>query len=129
MLYSNILLIDDDQDDIELFIEAVKTIDKNIKCRACNNPVKAWDELQDTMIPPDVIFLDYNMPVLNGSEFLKKIKNERKLKDIPVILISSPSKEFMSSFLKNNDILQYISKPCSYPEYVSVLKSTLEKPC
>ncbi|MNL25239.1 Response regulator rcp1 [compost metagenome] len=60
----------------------------------------ALGELTNIPELPDLIFLDYNMPILNGSEFLGKIKNDLKLKDIPVIMLSSPSKEFMNDFIK-----------------------------
>lgn len=73
MLYQNILLVDDDREDADVFIEAVISLDKNITCLAETNPVKALEFLKSTEILPDLIFLDYNMPVMNGNEFIEKI--------------------------------------------------------
>ncbi|MNF97452.1 Response regulator rcp1 [compost metagenome] len=100
MFYKNIILIDDDPEDIEIFLEAVTSISSGINCRTYDKPVTALGELTNIPELPDLIFLDYNMPILNGSEFLGKIKNDLKLKDIPVIMLSSPSKEFMNDFIK-----------------------------
>ena len=128
MLYKNILLIDDDADDAEIFMEAVNAVEKNIVFRSEVNPVKALEDLEVSETLPDVIFLDYNMPLLNGKEFLQRIKSRSKLKDIPVILISSPSKEFVTDLLQKKEIIHYISKPNSYVELINMLKSVLKLP-
>ncbi len=39
--------------------------------------------------PPDIILLDINMPVMDGSEFLEKISKEDKIKKIPLVLVSA----------------------------------------
>jgi CheY-like chemotaxis protein len=128
MLYKNILLIDDDADDAEIFMEAVNAVEKGIAFRSEANPVKALEELEVSEKLPDIIFLDYNMPLLNGKEFLQRIKSKNKLKDIPVILISSPSEEFVTDLLQKNEIIHYISKPNSYAELIQMLKDVLKLP-
>jgi CheY-like chemotaxis protein len=125
MLYKNILLIDDDIDDAEIFAEAVNSLKKGILFNASNNPVKALEELKSSDNLPDLIFLDYNMPLINGQELLRKIKNEERLKDIAIILISSPTEEFVKGLLQNKDIVNYIKKPNSFPELVAILKEIL----
>lgn len=56
MLYRNILLIDDDIDDADMFIEAINSLDENVTCLAETNPVKALEFLKSTKILPDLIF-------------------------------------------------------------------------
>ncbi len=125
MLYKNILLIDDDPDDAELFLEAVDSLNKGILIRWIGNPQAAFKELSASDNLPDLIFLDYNMPVLNGLELLELLKNDNKLKVIPVIMISTPSQEFVKELFAGNKILKYFSKPNSFGELIAALDSIL----
>lgn len=66
MLYKNILLIDDDPEDAEIFMEAVQKLNKGVKLQWAVNPQKVFNEMQSAEQLPDLIFLDYNMPLING---------------------------------------------------------------
>lgn len=125
MLYKNILLVDDDPDDSEIFMEAVTFLDEKIVMRHIENPVKALQQLEISESLPDLIFLDYNMPLMDGKEFLQKIRSNDYLRSIPVILISTPSENFAIDLLQKKEILQYMSKPSSYNELVRMLKEVL----
>jgi len=125
MQYKDILLVDDDTDDTEIFMEAVNALGKDIVFRSENNALKALEGLRYSSQLPDLIFLDYNMPMMNGKEFLMQIKSEQLLQDIPVILISSPSEEFAKDLLKRNEIIHYISKPSNYNELITILGGIL----
>lgn len=127
MLYRNILLIDDDIDDAEVFIEAVNSLDKNVTCLAETNPVKALEFLKSTKILPDLIFLDYNMPILNGNEFIEKMRAVEKLKPIPVIIYSSYSENTAAQLSIIHDTERYITKPNSFTELTALLKNILEE--
>jgi CheY-like chemotaxis protein len=125
MLYKNILLIDDDHDDAELFLEAVASLNKEISIRWIASPRAAIEELISSEYLPDLIFLDYNMPLINGGELLEKLKSNNRLSSIPVILISTPSEEFMKLKLEQNAIIKYFKKPNSYSELIAILDSIL----
>ena len=91
MLKNNIIMIvDDDEDDRELFCEAIDSIDLDLKCVHLENGEKALQYLQDDEKPmPDYIFLDLNMPKLNGKECLVAIKKIDHLKKVPIIIYST----------------------------------------
>lgn len=125
MLYKNILLIDDDQEDAELFMEAAASLNKGVVIQWKINALSALEELEISENLPDLIFLDYNMPRINGLEMLMSLKSSKKLKDIPVIMISTPSEAFVKELLNNKHLLKYISKPNSYIELINVLDSIL----
>ncbi|CAM3552512.1 response regulator [Flavobacterium chungbukense] len=127
MLYRNILLIDDDIDDADVFIEAVNSLDKNVTCLAETNPVKALEFLKSTKILPDLIFLDYNMPVINGNEFIEKMRAVEKLKSIPIIIYSSYSENAATQLSIIHDTERYISKPNTFTELTALLKNILEE--
>ncbi|WP_149207106.1 response regulator [Flavobacterium johnsoniae] len=123
MSYRNILLIDDDQDDTQFFVEAVQAVNKEAVCLTSENPVKALKELETNEQLPDIIFLDYNMPAVNGLEFLKRMGQIERLKNIEVIVLSTPPEEVMVPWLDRNNIrVKYISKPVHMEELQEILK-------
>jgi CheY-like chemotaxis protein len=83
-----IFYADDDQDEIDFFCEALKLIDPSIECVTASNGREALQLLEVIGIP-DLIFLDLKMPEIDGESCLVRIKNNARLKDVPVIIYSS----------------------------------------
>jgi CheY-like chemotaxis protein len=84
-------LIDDDMDDQEIFAMALGEIDQSIRCMTANDGVEALETLSDKTLVPDFIFLDINMPRMNGLECLRALKDLKHLKDTEVIMYSTTS--------------------------------------
>lgn len=84
-----LFLIDDDQDDREIFSEAVSICAPQIELLFASDGVEALEILGSSAVQPDVIFLDYNMPRMNGLECLKKLKDGGNTKDIPTIMYTT----------------------------------------
>jgi len=125
MSCKNILLIDDDSDDAEIFIEAVNALEKEIICQTSSNALTAFEGLKTAEKLPDYIFVDFNMPALNGAEFIQKMKDETRLQHIPIILMSTHSVEVMCQLTKQFDSLKYMTKPSSFQELVALLDGVL----
>lgn len=71
-------------------MEAVKEVDSAIQCFTSTNGEEALEELEkNESVLPDLIFLDLNMPKLNGKQILREIKNRNTLNAIPVIMYST----------------------------------------
>jgi len=121
MHYSNILLIDDDDDDQEIFLAAVDKISKSVSCLAFGNAEKALAQLVKRAIVPDVIFLDLNMPIMNGQQFLVELKKDNDLKAIPVIIFSTSANKDTISQTKALGAADFITKPARFNELVSIL--------
>ena len=120
MSHKNILLIDDDSDDTLFFIEALSALGREVNCRTMHNPFKAWEEL------PDIIFLDYNMPMVSGLEFIKRMQQVERLAPIEVIMLSTPPEQVMLPWLERNNIsVKYISKPADIGELQEILQGIL----
>ena len=86
MIAGKILLIDDDEDDQLIFKDALRETSFSLECIVASN---GWDGLQvlsqGTELPA-IIFLDLNTPIMNGVEFLTRIKQNPLYKAIPVII-------------------------------------------
>ena len=85
----SILLIEDDSDDQEFFIEALQNIQHAFLFDVFDNGKQALDILEYAVVLPDIIFTDFHMPVMDGREFLFKISVSPRLRDIPVVCLSS----------------------------------------
>jgi len=89
MITGKILLIDDDDDDQLIFKDALKEIHFICDCLIANNGLEALAILASETENPAIIFLDLNMPLMNGVEFLIHIKKEKAFADIPVVIFST----------------------------------------
>jgi CheY-like chemotaxis protein len=86
----SILIIDDDDEDIELLCEAVNEINPHIICKTAGNGKDALNILLSKGNQlPDYIFLDMNMPKMNGKQCLKEIKQNKLMDHIKVIMYST----------------------------------------
>lgn len=129
MLKNNLLiyLADDDKEDCELFIDALNKIDTKISIQDFDNGVTLMDNLLNSENRlPDAIYLDLNMPLMNGEECLDDIKNEPKLSRIPIIIFSTYVDEVMADRFKAKGANCYLIKPNSFKELKKLLAKSLE---
>ncbi|ADY30292.1 MULTISPECIES: response regulator [Cellulophaga] len=120
----NIVLADDDSDDRLLFEEAIEEIDVKTNLSLFKDGKELIDYLVlPEAVLPEIVFLDLNMPVKNGMQCLKEIRNNDTLKDLCVAIYSTSSSEqdIEETFVNGANI--YINKPNSF----SALKKVIEK--
>jgi CheY-like chemotaxis protein/DNA-binding XRE family transcriptional regulator len=126
----NILLIEDSSEDQFLFRRALEeyATDVNMYCihdgEEFFNIIKTKANI--THIPlPDIIFLDLNMPKINGNSLLKSIKQNRELQYIPIIVLtgSISRKDIMNAY--KNYASGYIRKSFEYETFKKNLHLTL----
>ena len=120
-LTKRFLLIDDDTDDRELFSEALATVDPIIICDQATDGAEAFTRLRNKEVEPDLIFLDINMPVMNGWQFLMKLKNEDDYKHIPVIVYSTSANVKDRRIADEMGALCFITKPHAFRILQSML--------
>ncbi|MBC7554398.1 MAG: response regulator [Taibaiella sp.] len=90
----SILVVDDDADDREVFGDVMQEIDPAINCIFAANGEDALNVLGECRNKlPAYIFLDLNMPRMNGRQCLEAMKNIDAFRDIPVIILSTSSME------------------------------------
>lgn len=116
-----ILIIDDDQDDQVLFCEAVDAIDHEIACQTADDGVAGLRLLlTNTDQAPDIIFLDVNMPMMDGRETLTAIRKHPELAQVPVIIYSTSSSEVDQRWFRQMQV-RYLVKPNDFRSIVSML--------
>jgi len=122
-IHKKILLVDDDPDDQLFFIDAVKELIPAIECNIANNGKEALHQLQEFSSPPSLIFLDLNMPYMNGFECLTELRKVNQYKEIPVIILSTSNNP--------NDKERTIAMGANFfvtkPPDLHVLKSKLQE--
>lgn len=126
----SILLIDDDEDDRGFFVEAVNFLDKNIQCWTASDGQNALDVLSyHLVVAPDLIFLDLNMPKMNGLEFLKTLKANPTFSNIPVIIYTTSSNPTDYNRTMEYGAVDYVIKPSDskalYQKLIAVLNQHL----
>jgi len=67
---------------------------------------------------PDVIVLDYQLPVINGVQLVKMLKRDPKTKGIPCIIVTASANEDQIEKLKSSHACGYITKPINTRTFV-----------
>ena len=120
------LLIDDDSDDRELFSEALSLVEPDIICDQATDAEEGLARLQERKEEPDLIFLDINLPVMNGWQFLTRLKTESELKHIPVIMYSTSSNVRDMKTARDMGALCFITKPHAFRMLKGMLGIVIE---
>jgi CheY-like chemotaxis protein len=120
MKYKNILQIDDDYDDCDFFLEALREVSE-ASYTSIHNPVQALQLLDNKVIEPDLIFLDINMPYMNGIDVLTEIKKKDVLKNIPVIIFSTSIPFEIKNKIKTLGAMDCLIKPNEFNALKKIL--------
>lgn len=114
MITKNIFLVENDEDDQLFFIEAIKDIDKSVRIHIAKNGREAIDQLNNIHPLPDIIFMDINMPLMNGFECLTLLKKDLRLKTIPVVILTTSNNPAEAELARVLGAIFFLSKPCIF---------------
>ena len=112
-------MVDDDSDDQMLFIDAIKEIDPAIQCHVANNGLQAMLSLHTNSPAPGIIFIDLNMPKMNGYECLAEIKKEKHFENIPIVIYSTSKIESEKERTIQMGAKHFLTKP---PDFSLLIK-------
>jgi two-component system, chemotaxis family, response regulator Rcp1 len=122
----DILLVEDNPGDIRLIVETFKEAKFPYNLAIAYDGMKAIQILNNECKDakrPKIIILDLNLPKKDGWEVLMEIKNDEKLKSIPVVILtSSTSKEDIKKSYYNH-ANAYLTKPLDLQQFSEVVKS------
>ncbi len=125
-----ILLVEDNPADIELTLHALKKYNLRNPIHVIKDGAETVDFLfctgkysgREAQKNPKLILLDLKLPKMDGIEVLKKIKSNRKTKNIPVVMLTSSSQE--SDILRSYDlgVNSYIVKPINFESFMEAIE-------
>jgi len=123
---AHILLVDDNEGDILLTLEAFEESKVKTEISVVKNGKEALDFLFKRgafadVKKPDLILLDINMPIFNGHEVLQRIKADIELKKIPVIMLTTSSNQKDINEAYENHCNSYVKKPLDIDEFLSAV--------
>lgn len=122
-----IILADDDADDRLFFAEAVEKVSSSLKLTTVEDGEQLMDMISkiESPPPPDLIFLDINMPGKTGDVCLKEIRANNKFQNVPVIIFSTSTYQPFIKESYQNGASMYVSKSVFFEDEVANLKKIL----
>jgi DNA-binding NtrC family response regulator len=124
MMKKTIVLIDDDKDEHEIFQIALAQVDPSVQCTYFDSAEDALNILTDAPTLPEYIFLDLNMPGMNGIKFLEEIKRTA-LASLRIIVYSTAIMPDHKKKIEKLGVFRAFVKPTTDGELVKLLKSVL----
>ncbi|WP_316633359.1 response regulator [uncultured Flavobacterium sp.] len=114
----NCLIIDDEPLAINVIKNYLEPIENFEVINTFTNPIEGLNFLKNNNV--DVIFLDINMPVLDGINFIKSLENP------PLLIITSAYSEFAIETYEL-DVLDYLVKPIKFPRLMKALNKVSKR--
>ena len=126
MRQKDILLVEDNSDDIELTVMALKAAKITNPVVVARNGVEALDYLfgtgphagRDTSVQPVVVLLDIKLPLLNGIDVLKRMREDERTRRTPVVMLTSSTEQ--ADIVRTYDlgVNSYVRKPVEFENFV-----------
>lgn len=112
----NYMIVDDEPLAIDVIENYLGRLDAHNITR-CENAVEAFQALQNKSF--DLIFLDIEMPLLSGIEFLKSVK------DPPLIVITTAYRDYAVEGFEL-EVVDYLVKPVSFPRFMKAMEKVVK---
>jgi CheY-like chemotaxis protein len=122
--FEKVLLVDDDEDDREFMLQVLGDSFPEIACTIAVNGRDAFEQLKGYR--PDIIFLDLNMPLMDGRQFLRLIKQRTDLAEIPVVILSTSSDIETITETKLLGAKEFITKPDKLSGWAGLVERVLQ---
>ncbi|MCM4168451.1 Response regulator rcp1 [Arenibacter antarcticus] len=121
-----ILLADDDDDDCKFFKEALEALPISAHLTFVNDGEELMQLLtKNVEYMPDVLFLDLNMPRKTGVQCLTEIKCDYRLKNVPVVIISTSYDPVVANLLYQSGASYYIRKPIGFSQLQELISTAI----
>ncbi len=120
-----IYLVDDDQEDQEIFDMALfeTGVEARLECFSCAST--ALESLRNSISKPDFVFLDLNMPKINGLECLKQLADGKLKEETRVIIYSTSSNQKDIEETKSLGAHEYLIKPVNFNSLVDSIRKLI----
>jgi CheY-like chemotaxis protein len=119
-----ILLVEDDRVDVMTVMRALKEIHVVNPVVHVEHGEAALEYLRDPgSTRPCIILLDLNMPIMNGIEFLKEVKQDPRLRAIPVVVLTTSEEQPDKIRSFEFGVAGYMAKPVDYRNFVETIRA------
>ena len=122
-----ILLAEDDQDDIELFLEAIDSVTNEVDVTVVNDGQACLDLARKSTFLFDIFFLDINMPRLNGLKCLQALREISEYHRVPVVMLSTASDMKTIQLAYSCGANLYLKKEWEYSVFTKEIRSALDR--
>jgi len=120
----NFLLVDDSKIVRKVLIRTLGMTDIAVgSLFEADNGAQGLEVLSSSKV--DLVFLDINMPIMNGLEFMKKVAVDDRFRNTPVIVVSTEGSEERKAELDTLGIRAYLRKPVTPEELATTVKKVL----
>lgn len=122
-----VLCVDDDPDDQLLFLDTVREIAPTLRVASATNGVEALrflEQAKQQACLPCLVIMDSNMPLMDGRQALARIRQDKDLRAIPMVLFTTSSSFLDRSFAAVQGV-EMITKPISHRELYQTVKHLL----
>lgn len=117
---------DDDQDDLGYFESVVNALDPSIDVYTHDRGEKLLHALENPPPAPHLLFLDLNMPGVNGFEVLEQLRGSNKHKDLPIVIFSTSTDEDIIERTRIMGASFYLPKQNSYSAFKNSIANILK---
>ena len=122
-----IFIVDDSPTDIELTTIALEATGREIVVRFATDGKSALAMLRNGLRVPALILLDLKMPGMDGIEVLREIRTDDRLRDLPVVVVTSSALESDKTETIAAGASDYIQKPLTLDQFSKDLESILRQ--
>lgn len=119
-----LLLVDDDEEEMEIFSEALQQMQSNYKCMYANGASQALQLLD--YIKPAMIFVDLNMPRVNGIDCIRLLRTIPCVKNKPIVLYSTDADEQTGMYAQMYGATTHIKKTYTKENLTGVLQKLFQ---
>ncbi len=127
MIERMIRIVDDSATDIELTALALEATGREISVRSASDGQSALAMLRTRHELPALILLDMKMPCMDGIEVLREIRADNRLRELPVVVVTSSSLESDRVDAIATGASDYFQKPLSLDRFSKDLESILHR--
>ena len=120
-----VLIVDDNAGTCKLINKLMANMGYGEKFLAAGDGQEALDILKRETV--DLVLLDYNMPGMSGSETLNHIREDRNLRDLPVIMVTAEAVQDYVAEVGETEIDAYILKPLNIAVLKEKVSSVIKK--
>ncbi|MEM6910341.1 MAG: response regulator [Verrucomicrobiota bacterium] len=118
----NVLIIEDSEPDQFLFKKTIEKLYPKVVLTQAFDGKQALEMISQMEEPPDLIFLDINMPVMNGHQFLEAYAQEVSQQTVVIMLTSSEQQSDIEKTTRYEFVKNYCIKPLSRKKLMEILE-------